>query len=163
MARNVRLEYPNRDKAASKLMRLVVVLVLLASSALIASVTIRGWDLMQSARVFNIAFIALNIIFVLQILRWSRGVLPMAAGVATFVALFSGIAIPSWYSRDAAGYNERALSGDLGTMTVFVFAAQFVVIVTAIAAFAQNWQIEVEKHDTPPPSTGSGFSGAVTA
>jgi len=153
MARNVKLEYPNREKASSKAMRVLVILVLLVSSALIAVVSVRGWDLMQEAKTLNIVFIAINLIFVIQVLRWSRGVLPMAAGIAAFVAIFSGVSITSWYQRDAVGYTDAALSGELGLLTTFIFAAQIVVIVVTIAAFSQNWQEEVER---TVPDTRSG-------
>jgi hypothetical protein len=145
MARNVKLEYPNRDKASSKLMRLLVIVALLISSALILIVSIRGWHLMQDAKTLNIAFVALNVIFVIQLLRWSRGVLPMSAGLAAFVAIFSGVSVRSWYERDAPGYTDAALSADLGFLTILIFAMQLVIIVLAILAFTQNWQIEVER------------------
>lgn len=145
MARNVELDYPNRDKASSKLMRLVVIVVLLVSSGLILAVTIKGWDLMQEAKTLNVVFVAVNLIFVVQILRWSRGVLPMAAGIAAFIAIFSGVSITSWYERDAAGYAEASLSANLGFLTTLIFIVQLVVIATTIAAFSQNWQTEVER------------------
>lgn len=150
MARKTTLEYPNRDKTSSKIMRLVVILVLLVSSVLITIVSIQGWDLMQQAKVLNIAFIVLNVIFILQILRWSRGVLPMAAGIAAFVAIFAGVSITSWYERDAPGYADATLSGHLGFLTTLIFIAQFVVIVVAITAFSQNWQTEVERRVDEP-------------
>lgn len=145
MARNVELDYPNRDKASSKLMRLVVIVVLLVSSGLITAVSIKGWDLMQEAKTLNVVFVAVNLIFIVQILRWSRGVLPMAAGIAAFVAIFSGVSITSWYERDAAGYLDPSLSADLGFLTTCIFVVQLVVIATTIAAFSQNWQTEVER------------------
>ncbi len=145
MARNVELDYPNREKAASKLMRVVVILALLVSSALIAYVTVKGWDLMQEAKTLNVVFVIVNLIFVIQVLRWSRGVLPMAAGLGAFIAIFSGVSITSWYERDAPGYADAALSADLGLITTFIFAMQLVVIVVTIAAFSQNWQEEVER------------------
>lgn len=145
MARNVKLEYPNRDKASSKLMRVLVIVALLISSALITIVSVRGWDLMQDAKTLNIAFVALNLVFVIQLLRWSRGVLPMSAGLAAFVGIFSGVSIRSWYERDAPGYLDAQLSADLGFLTILIFAMQLVIIVLAITAFTQNWQIEVER------------------
>jgi hypothetical protein len=153
MARNVELDYPNREKAASKLMRVVVILALLVSSALIAYVTVKGWDLMQEAKTLNVVFIVVNLIFVIQVLRWSRGVLPMAAGLGAFIAIFSGVSITSWYERDAPGYADAALSADLGLITTFVFAMQLVVIVVTIAAFSQNWQEEVERSVPDEPRT----------
>ncbi|CAB4948299.1 unannotated protein [freshwater metagenome] len=158
MARNVELDYPNRDKASSKVMRLVVVVALIVSSVLIGIVSVRGWDLMQEAKTLNIAFIAINVIFIVQVLRWSRGVLPMAAGIAAFVAIFSGVSITSWYQRDAPGYADAALSADLGFLTTLIFAMQIVVIVVTITAFSQNWQEEVER--TVPDASGPSRGGS---
>ncbi|WP_084270019.1 hypothetical protein [Patulibacter minatonensis] len=145
MARNVELEYPNREKSASKVMRLVVILSLLGSCAVIAATTIKGWDLMEDAKPLNIAFIALNLIFIVQVVRWSRGVLPMAAGIGAFVAIFAGVSINSWYERDAIGYKDAALSADLGFLTIIILAVQVLVIIVTIVAFSQNWQEEVER------------------
>jgi hypothetical protein len=154
MARNTKLEYPNRDKASSKLMRLLVIVALLVSSALILIVSIRGWDLMQGGKILNLLFVALNIVFVIQLLRWSRGVLPMSAGLAAFVGIFSGVSIQSWYERDAPGYTDAQLSADLGFLTILIFAVQLVVIVLAITAFTQNWQIEVERRQRDDDAGG---------
>jgi hypothetical protein len=163
MARSVELEYPNRDKASSKIMRLVVIVVLLASSALIAIVCVRGWDLMQSARTLNVVFVVLNLVFVIQVARWSRGVLPMAAGIAAFVAIFSGVSIRSWYERDAPGYADAALSADLGFLTTIVFILQLVVIAVTIYAFTQNWQTEVERPVDEPRRGDRSSRGALPA
>jgi hypothetical protein len=163
MARSVELEYPNRDKASSKIMRLVVIVVLLASSALIAIVCVKGWDLMQSARTLNVVFVVLNLVFVIQVARWSRGVLPMAAGIAAFVAIFSGVSIRSWYERDAPGYADAALSADLGFLTTIIFILQLVVIAVTIYAFTQNWQTEVERPVDGPRRGDRSSRGALPA
>lgn len=155
MARNVEHDYPNRDKAASKVMRLVVIVVLLASSALIAAISIKGWDLMDEAKTLNVAFIVLNVIFIVQVLRWSRGVLPMAAGIATFIAIFAGVSVQSWYERDAVGFNDADLSAQVGLLTIILFAVQFVVIAATIFALSQNWQEEVER-TVPEPRAEDG-------
>lgn len=153
MARNVEHDYPNRDKPASKAMRLVVIVALLVSCGFIAATTIKGWDLMEDAKPLNIVFIALNLIFVIQVVRWSRGVLPMAAGIAAFVAIFAGVSINSWYERDAIGYKDAALSADLGFLTIIILVVQLLVIVVTIVAFSQNWQEEVER--AVPDTRGS--------
>jgi hypothetical protein len=145
MARNVEHDYPNRDKTASKVMRVVVLVVLLVSTGLIAAVSIKGWDLMDEARTLNIAFIVINLIFVVQVVRWSRGVLPMAAGVATFIAIFAGVSVQSWYQRDAVGFNDASLSSEVGFLTIVLFAVQFVVIAATVFALSQNWQEEIER------------------
>ena len=159
------IEWPNRDKASSKLTRVLVVLALLGSTALITIVTVRGWDLLQEAKSLQIAFIAINLIFILQVLRWSRGVLPMAAGMATFVGIFALVSIDKWYARDQVGYADRQLSADLGFLTIIILIVQVVVIVVAIVGFSQNWQTEVEHRvgfddEEPRPSTGGNGPGA---
>ena len=146
MARTTTIEWPNREKASSKTMRAVVILTIAISTGLMALISLLGWDMFQQARTFQLIFIAVNVIFIVQILRWSRGVLPMAAGLATIVAIFGGVSVSSWWARDSAGYNDAALSGTLGTLTLLMVIVQGIVIVLAIAAFTQNWQIEVESH-----------------
>lgn len=127
-------------------MRAVVILTIAVSTGLMALISLLGWDMFQQARTFQLIFMAINVIFIIQILRWSRGVLPMAAGLATIVAIFGGVSVSSWWARDSAGYNDASLSGTLGTLTLLMVIVQGVVIVLAIAAFTQNWQIEVESH-----------------
>jgi hypothetical protein len=147
--KNVRVEYPNREKSSSKLMRLVVVAALLISAALILIVTIVGWDLMQGGKPLDILFIVLNLVFAIQVLRWSRGVLPMAAGLAAFVGIFAAVSIGPWYARDAAGFADAGLSATLGFLTAVILAVQIAVIVLSIYAFTQNWQIEIERRRRP--------------
>ncbi len=146
MARTTKIEWPNREKSSSKTMRAVVVLMLGISTGMMLLVTLLGWSMFQQARTFQLIFIAINVIFMVQIVRWSRGTLPMAAGLATFVAIFGGVSVSNWWARDAAGYSDAALSGTIGTLTLLMVIVQCVVIVLAIAAFTQNWQIEVESH-----------------
>lgn len=146
MARTTTIEWPNREKASSKTMRAIVVLALGISTALMLLITLLGWDMFQQARMFQLIFVAVNVIFMIQIVRWSRGVLPMAAGMATIVGIFGGVSVSSWWARDSAGYSDAALSGTLGTLTLLMVIVQAVVIVLTIAAFTQNWQIEVESH-----------------
>ena len=45
----VRIEHPNREKAASRATKAVVILLLLVSAALVAIVTIGGWDALEGA------------------------------------------------------------------------------------------------------------------
>src|ERR687896_117840 len=78
----VRIEHPNRRKAASKLTRVVVVLLLLISAALVAIVTVGGWDALQGAKALQIAYIVIYVLLAFFVMRWSRGVLPLAAALA---------------------------------------------------------------------------------
>ena len=76
------IEHPNRRKAASKITKVLVVLLLLVSAALIAIVTIGGWDVLQGAKVLQVAYIVLYVLMAFLVARWNRGVLPVAAALA---------------------------------------------------------------------------------
>lgn len=136
--------YPNRGKASSQLMRLVVAVVLGISIALMAYIAVKGWDLLDGAKGLIPVFIAIYVVFILRLLAWSRGVLPLAAAFAIITAIFGGTAVQAWYQRDQTGYRDAALSGDLGFVTILFIASQALLIVVAIIGFSQNWQIEVE-------------------
>ncbi|MGE4425946.1 MAG: hypothetical protein AB7G37_05775 [Solirubrobacteraceae bacterium] len=158
--------YPNREKASSQVTRLAVVVVLLVSTLLLAWQTKRGWDLLEDAKQLHFVFMAVNLIFMIQVLRWSRGVLPMAAAIATFIGIFAFVSIGSWYSRDAVGFREQALSADLGLLTQVILGVQVVVVLVTIFAMSQNWQTEVEVHaDNPdhPEYQHSGGGGTALA
>lgn len=49
------LEYPNRDKASSKIVKWIVVLLLLGSAALVAIVSVGGWDALRGAKALQVA------------------------------------------------------------------------------------------------------------
>ena len=89
--------FPNREKASSKLMKLVVALILLASVALILIVTIGGWSELEGMKPLNFFWcIAYLIIAFYVFARWSRGMLPIAAGLAILllmVALVAGLGV----------------------------------------------------------------------
>ncbi len=161
MARTTEIEWPNREKASSKTMRIVVVTMLMVSTALMVLISVLGWDMFQQARIFQLLFALVNVILIVQLIRWSRGVLPMAAGIATIVGIFGGVSVSSWWARDAPGYDNASLSGLLGTLTLLLVIVQVVVIVVAIVAFTQNWQIEVESHrhddEDPAPRRRPSF------
>lgn len=133
-------------------MRIGVLAILALSGVLITVTTARGWDLMQEARTLNLVFVAVHVIFIFQVLRWSRGVLPMAAGIAAFIAIFAGTSVTSWYERDAPGYADATLSGQLGLLTLLILGVQIAVIAVTITAFGQRWQEEVERSAPSTPA-----------
>ena len=81
--RPVVIEHPNRRKASSQLARLVVIVLLIVSAAVVLIVThrrlghARGRQAASRSRSSSIYFV-----FALFVARWSRGVLPMIAGLA---------------------------------------------------------------------------------
>src|ERR671916_2195050 len=114
----VRIEHPNRRKAASKFTRAVVVLLLLVSAALVAIVTVGGWDVLQGAKGLQVAYIVVYVVLAFLVLRWSRGVLPLAAALAIPLLIFAAVSAPAWFDRDRPGFAEPALgAGILGLVT----------------------------------------------
>jgi hypothetical protein len=149
----VRIEHPNRRKAASKLTRAIVVLLLLVSAVLVAIVTVGGWDVLQGAKVLQVAYIVVYLVIAYFVLRWSRGVLPLAAALAILLLIFAAVAAPAWFDRDKPGFAEPALDeGILGLVTALIVPVQLLLIAFAMSGFRQAWNVEVERPaDEPPP------------
>ena len=149
----VRIEHPNRRKAASKLTRVIVVLLLLVSAFLVTVVTIGGWDVLQGAKALQIAYIVVYLVIAFFVLRWSRGVLPVAAALAIVLLIFAAVSAPAWFDRDKAGFTDPAIDeGILGLLTALLVPVQLLLIAFAMSGFRQAWNVEVERPvDEPPP------------
>ena len=149
----VRIEHPNRRKAASKLTRVIVVLLLLVSALLVAIVTIGGWDALQGAKALQVAYIVVYVVLAYFVLRWSRGVLPLAAALAIVLLIFAAVAAPAWFDRDKPGFAEPGLDeGILGLVTALIVPVQILLIAFSMSGFRQAWNVEVERpEDEPPP------------
>jgi hypothetical protein len=151
---------PNRAKGESKVTRVLVALVLLISAGLILIITLGGWDRLQGGTVAMMAIVwaALYVLFAFLVLRWNRGVLPVASALAIILAIFAVIAAPAWFARDKDGLSSPALPEELlGLLTLLVVPVQLVLIAIAMVAFNQNWHVEEERpigggdyDDTPP-------------
>jgi FtsH-binding integral membrane protein len=152
----VRIEHPNRRKAASKLTRAIVVVLLLVSAALVAVVTVGGWDALQGAKALQIAYIAVYLVIAFFVLRWSRGVLPVAAALAIVLLIFAAVSAPAWFDRDKPGFAEPALDeGILGLVTALIVPVQILLIAFAMSGFRQAWNVEVERAEEEPPRRGA--------
>ena len=146
------IEHPNRKKASSKLTRAIVVVLLLASAGLMAIVTLGGWDALEGAKALQIAYIVLYVVVAFFVLRWSRGVLPVAAALATVLLIFAAVSAPEWFDRDKAGFADPALDESiLGLLTALLVPVQLLLIAFAMSGFRQAWNVEVEHHEEPPP------------
>ncbi|HEV2769150.1 MAG TPA: hypothetical protein VGV40_03080 [Solirubrobacteraceae bacterium] len=140
------IEYPNRDKARSKLVKLIVVGLLLASTVVIVIVSLGGWEATREARPGQIVFAALYVLLAFYIARWRSGMLPVAAALATLLALFAAVAAPQWLARDQAGFASPPLEGTtLGVLAFAIVGLQLAIIVFAMAGFRQRWSVEVER------------------
>jgi lysylphosphatidylglycerol synthetase-like protein (DUF2156 family) len=148
----VTIEHPNRDKASSKATRAAVILLLLVSAALVLIVTVGGWSALEGAKAVEIGYIAVYLVIAFYVARWNRGVLPLAAALAIILLIFAAVAGPAWFDRDKAGFTDPGLGSDvLGLITLLIVPVQVLLIAFAMQGFAQQWNVEVERHSEPPP------------
>jgi hypothetical protein len=155
---DVRLEYPNREKASSKMTKYVVVLLTLASAGLMTIVTVGGWDALQGAKLVQVAYILIYMLVAFYIARWRSGMLPVIAALATIMLIFAAVSAPEWFARDKPGFDDPALpAGVLGMLTVFIVPLQVLLIGFAMNGFRQNWHVEVERRDRPGRDDGDDY------
>jgi hypothetical protein len=146
--RGVIVTHPNRDKAVVQATRATVVVLLLASAALILIVTLGGWGTLEGDIPILLAWAAIYILMAFFVGRWSRGVLPMAAALALLLLVFAMVAGPSWFARDKTGFAEPSLNaGLLGVVTLAIIPVQILLIAFAMRGFSQGWNIELEQLD----------------
>ncbi len=170
--RNIRPGYavirPNRERLVCKLTRLLVVAILLASIGLMLALTVGGWSKLQGMTPVNFVWCALYLVIAVFVLRWARGLLPIAAGMAVLllaIALISalGLAGTSWYDRSRGAFGAaHALGGGaglsaglLGTFTVLLAVVEGLLILVAIVGFAQRWNVELEVREEEARRRGS--------
>ena len=158
---------PNREKAQCKAMKAVVAFVLLVSAGLLLVITIGGWErlLGTSVAVMTIVWAGLYVLFAFLVMRWSRGILPVAAALAIILAIFAAIAAPDWFARSKDGLDSPALPEDLlGLLTLIVVPVQLLLVVVAMIGFNQDWHVEEERPIGGQPLHGEGDrSGAAPA
>lgn len=121
-------------------------LLLLASAALIAIVLIGGWSLMAGAQLVAVAYVLIYLAMAYFVaVRWSRGVLPLAAGLSVIFVSMAAVAAPAWFARDKDGLAEAALPpGLLGLLTLVLIAVLVLLTIFAMRGFTQEWNVEVE-------------------
>jgi presenilin-like A22 family membrane protease len=140
--------HPNRGKPVARATRATVVLLLLVSVALILIVTVGGWETLEGDIPILLAWAIVYLLMAYFAVRWSRGVLPMAAALALLLLVFAMVAAPSWFARDKAGFAEPALpAGLLGVITLAIIPVQILLIAFAMRGFQQGWNIELEQLD----------------
>ncbi len=140
------IEHPNRDKAGSKVTKLIVVLLILVSVALMLIVTLGGWDTLVGAKALQIAYIVLYLGLAFVIARWNRGALPLTAALAIILLIFAAVSAPAWFERNKDGFTDPALASDvLGIVTAIIVPVQVLLIAFALRGFAQAWNVEVER------------------
>lgn len=155
---------PNREKASSSSTKFVIVILLLATAAIAAIITIGGFSLLEGGAGMGIIcaiYVILYILFAIFVLRWNRGVLPVAAALSTLLLIFCAVGAESWFARDKSGFEEAALPVELiGLFVLILIPLQVLVIAVSMIGFSQEWHVEEERpigrsdeygHGAPPP------------
>jgi hypothetical protein len=161
--------HPNRDKPEAKATKAAVILLLLTSAALIAIVTIGGWEQLQGAQIVAFGYIVVYLVMAFFVARWNRGVLPVAAALAILFAVVAAVAGPAWFDRDKTGFDDPLLEPSiLGLLTLILVPVQVLLIAFGMRGFQQEWNVEVEvsrdeaRGDAPPPSQAGGEPSPAT-
>ena len=143
------ITHPNRDKPVVQATRATVILLLLVSAALVLIITISGWNVLESAAVIQIAYIAIYVTFAFYAARWNRGVLPVAAVLAVLLAIFALVAGPGWFDRDKAGFAppDYLNAGLIGVLTLLILPVQMLLVAFTMRGFRQGWNVELERRD----------------
>jgi len=163
--------YPNRDKVSSRVTKLIVVVIMLVSVALMLAVTVGGWSKLQGMTPINFAWCLIYLILAFYVWRWNRGLLPIAAALAILlliIALIAGTGASgtSWFDRNHIDYapaqslfGGSGLSPDtLGLLTLLIAPVQLLLIFFGMRGFAQGWNVEVEVPVDQLRSGGGGSS-----
>jgi hypothetical protein len=148
---------PNREKPEAKTTKALVALVLLVSAALLIVISLGGWERLQSPSVaaMSIIYAGLYALFAFLVMRWNRGVLPLAAAMSVILSIFAAIAGPAWFERSKDGLTSPALPEDLlGLLTLVILPVQLVLLVISMIAFNQNWHVEEERPIAGRPLAG---------
>jgi hypothetical protein len=153
------ITHPNRDKAVVQATRATVVLLLLASAALVLIVAIGGWSVLWGAKPIQIGYVIVYLTLAFYAARWNRGVLPVAAVLAVLLLIFALVAGPGWFARDKTGFAQPSINaGLLGVLTLLLVPLQMLLIAFAMRGFRQGWNVEHEERETgadlypePPP------------
>jgi hypothetical protein len=155
-----RIEHPNREKASSKVTRFVVFVLLIASAVLLSIITWGGWDTLEGAKPLQLVYIVLYLVLAFFVLRWSRGVLPVASALAIIMLIFAAVSAPQWYERDKPGFTNPTLDeGILGLLTFLMIPLQLLLIAFAMRGFRQAWNVEVERPADDGDDRGGNHSG----
>jgi lysylphosphatidylglycerol synthetase-like protein (DUF2156 family) len=139
------LIHPNRDKPESKATKAAVILLLVATAVLVAIVTGGGWTELQGAQWVSVGYVIVYAVMAYFVVKWNRGVLPVASALAILLLVLASVAGPAWFERDKAGFDDPALEpGILGLLTIIIIPVQVLLIAFAMRGFSQEWNVEVE-------------------
>jgi hypothetical protein len=142
------ITHPNRDKAVVQATRVTVIVLLLASVALMLIVMIGGWETLQGALPVQFGYVLVYLLLAFFAGRWNRGVLPVSAALAVLLGIFALVAAPGWFDRDKTGFAQPQLNaGLLGLLTLLLIPVQALLVAFAMRGFSQGWNVEQERRD----------------
>jgi hypothetical protein len=140
---------PNREKAESITAKFVIVLLLAATSAIAVIIAISGFSLMSGGTVMAVVTLVYGLLygfFAILVVRWNRGILPVAAALSMILAIFCAVGANSWFARDKAGFEEGLIPVTLIGLLVIVLALlQILLIAASLYGFNQDWHVEEER------------------
>jgi len=143
------LWHPNREKADVVTTKFVIALLMLATAVIAGVITIAGFSLLSGGGgmgLICLIFALLYAFFAYLVVRWSRGILPVAASLSTLLAIFCAVGADSWFARDKSGFDEALLPVSLiGALVVILALLQLVLIVACFYGFSQDWHVEEER------------------
>lgn len=164
--------YPNREKASSRMTRAAVVAILLASALLMLVLTVGGWSKLDGLIPVNLLWSAVYLVAARYVWRWARGLLPIAAALATLMLTFAIVATTSlagasWAARATPGYApaDTPFGGaglgaqTMNTLVIVLAVIQATLVVVAMRAFAQGWNVEFETHADEVAAPSHGLDG----
>jgi hypothetical protein len=129
--------------------KFVLVLLLLATSAIAFIITITGFSLMSGGTGMAIIcgiYALLYAFFAFLVARWNRGILPVAAALSMILAIFCAVGADSWFARNKSGFEEGLIPVTLiGLFVVILALLQIILIAAALYGFNQEWHVEEER------------------
>jgi peptidoglycan/LPS O-acetylase OafA/YrhL len=140
---------PNREKAESVTTKVVLVILLAATSIIAVIVAISGFSLMSGGTgMATVALIygLLYAFFAFLVARWNRGILPVAAALSMILAIFCAVGANSWFARDKSGFDSALIPVPLiGLFVLILIPLQVLLIAIAMIGFNQEWHVEEER------------------
>src|SRR6202030_3901899 len=114
-----------------------------------------GWTKLQGLKPVDFVWAASFVIIAFYVRsRWARGLLPIAAALATLLLITAstGASGTSWFDRNNFGFapaqslfGGNGFSPDtLGTLTVLLIPVESLLIFFAMFGFLQGWNVELE-------------------
>jgi hypothetical protein len=135
---------------------------------LMVILTVGGWSKLQGMKPVNFVWSAAYLVIAYYILRWARGLLPIATALAVLlliIAVISGLGLDgtSWFDRNHHGFGaaESLFGGNglnpdvLGTITLLLIPVEIALVVFAMIGFAQGWNVELEVPEVEARRRGS--------